>query len=196
LFASLYADRGSHYWHTPKADGKVDKGNLTQIGEGMARLGIEMIPAYSPEARGRSERIFRTHEARLPQERVAMGITEITEMAPATRYLEEVYRPAFNAEFIPRALEEGSAFVPCIGGQFGDYLCEVYEHTVGKDNGLAFEGMALQIPADRHRMHHVRVKVRVHRYPEGRLAVLNGPRCLARYDPQGRLMQLQCKAAA
>jgi len=86
-------------------------------------------------------------------------------MAPANRYLEEVYRSAFNAEFIQPALEEGSAFVPWIGGGLGDYLCEVYERTVGKDNCVAFEGMALQIPADRHRMHYVRVKVRVHRYP-------------------------------
>lgn len=123
-----------------------------------------------------------------------MAARGITEIATANRYHNEVYRPGFNAEFMQPALEEGSAFVPWIGGGLDDHLCEVYERVVGKDNCVAFEGMALQIPADRHRMHYVRV--RVHRYPEGQLAVFHGPRCLARYDAQGRLMQPQCKAAA
>jgi|WetSurSiteA1Bulk_404760.scaffolds.fasta_scaffold02587_1 transposase len=193
LFASLYTDRGSHYWHTPEAGGKVDKENLTEFGKAMARLGIEMIPAYSPEARGRSERMFRTHQGRLPQELAAAGIAE---MAAANRYLEEVYRPAFNAEFMQPALEEGSAFVPWIGGDLNDYLCEVYERVVGKDNCVAFEGMALQIPKDRHRMHYVKVQVKVHRYPDGRLALFHGPRCLARYDAQGQPMPPSLKAVA
>lgn len=191
LFASLYTDRASHYWHTPEAGGKVDKRSLTQFGRAMARLGIEMIPAYSPEARGRSERAFRTHQGRLPQELAEAGITE---MAAANRYLEEVYRPAFNAEFMQPAQEAGSAFVPWIGGELNDYLCEVYERVVGKDNCVAFEAMALQIPKDRHRMHYVRVQVRVHRYPDGQLALFHGPRCLARYDAQGHLMATQLKA--
>ena len=193
LFASFYSDRGSHYWHTPEAGGKVDKQNLTQFGKAMARLGIEMIPAYSPEARGRSERMFRTHQGRLPQELSAAGITE---MAAANRYLAEVYQPAFNAEFMQPALEEGSAFVPWIGGDLDDYLCETYERVVGKDNCVAFEGMSLQIPKDRHRMHYVKVKVRVHRYPDGRLALFHGPRCLARFDAQGMVMPPTLKAVA
>jgi len=193
LFASLYTDRGSHYWHTPEAGGKVDKQNLTQFGKAMARLGIEMVPAYSPEARGRSERLFRTHQGRLPQELSAAGITE---MAAANRYLAEVYQPAFNAEFMQPALEEGSAFVPWIGGDLDDFLCETYERVVGKDNGVAFEGMALQIPKDRHRMHYVKAKVRVHRYPDGRLALFHGPRCLARFDAQGMVMPPTLKAVA
>ncbi len=193
LFASFYSDRGSHYWHTPEAGGKVDKENLTQFGKAMARLGIEMIPAYSPEARGRSERMFRTHQGRLPQELSAAGITE---MAAANRYLAEVYQPAFNAEFMQPALEEGSAFVPWIGGDLDDFLCETYERVVGKDNGVAFEGMALQIPQDRHRMHYVKVKVRVHRYPDGRLALFHGPRCLARFAAQGMVMPPTLKAVA
>ena len=152
-----------------------------------------MIPAYSPEARGRSERMFRTHPGRLPQELAAAGITE---MAEANRYLAEVYRAAFNVAFLQPALEEGSAFVPWIGADLGEYLCETFERVVGKDNCVSFEGMALQIPADRHRMHYGKVKVRVHRYPDGRLAVFHGPRCLARYDAQGRRIQPQSTAAA
>ena len=75
LFCSLYTDRGAHYWHTPQAGGKVDKANLTQFGRAMAQLTIEMIPAYSPEARGRSERMFGTLQGRLPQELRSEGIT-------------------------------------------------------------------------------------------------------------------------
>ena len=103
LFSALYTDRGSHYWHTPQAGGKVDKVHLTQFGQAMARLGIEMIPAYSPEARGHSERMFRTHQDRLPKELAAAGITD---MAAANRYLKEVYLPAFNAEFMQPVTRE------------------------------------------------------------------------------------------
>ncbi len=114
LFSAFYSDRGSHYWITPEAGGKVDKLHLTQFGRALKQLGIEMIAAYSPEARGRSERAFGTHQGRLPQELALAGITT---MAAANRYLNDVYRPAFNAEFMQPAREAGSAFVPWIGGE-------------------------------------------------------------------------------
>lgn len=193
LFASFYSDRGSHYWHTPEAGGKVDKKNLTQFGEAMKRLGIEMIAAYSPEARGRSERMFRTHQERLPKELALAGITN---MAAANRYLREVYLPAFNAEFMQPAMEDGSAFVPWVGGQLADILCERHERVVGNDNCVSFEGMKLQIPADRHRCHYVKVKVAVLRRPDGRLAIQHGPRKLAEYDASGRLIKQELKAVA
>jgi transposase len=193
LFSSLYTDRGSHYWHTPEAGGKVDKINLTQFGRAMKHLGIEMIPAYSPEARGRSERAFATHQGRLPQELAAAGITTLE---AANRYLEEVYRPTFNAEFQQPAREEGSAFVPWIGGSLDDIFCEQYERTVGHDNCVRFEGITLQIPPDRHRCHYVKAKVRVHFYPDGSLAVFHGPRKLANYDAEGRLKQDTIQAIA
>ena len=193
LFASFYSDRGSPYWLTPEAGGKVDTKNLTQFGQAMKRLGIEMIAAYSPEARGRSERMFRTHQARLPKELALAGITD---MAVANRYLQEVYLPAFNAEFMQPAAEEGSAFVPWIGGELADYLCERYERVVGNDNCVSFEGMKLQIPADRHRCHYVKVKVVVLRRPDGRLAIHHGPRKLAGYDPEGHLLAPEWKAVA
>jgi transposase len=193
LFCALYTDRGSHYWTTPEAGGKVDKVNLTQFGAAMKRLGIEMIPAYSPEARGRSERAFATHQARLPKELALAGITE---MAAANRYLEEIYRPAFNREFSHPAREEGSVFVPFLGGNLDDCLCEQYERTVGKDNCIRFDGLVLQIPADRHRCHYVKAKVRVHRYADGTLAVFHGPRRLASYGADGRLVEPDLKAAA
>jgi transposase len=193
LFSSLYTDRGSHYWHTPEAGGKVDKVNLTQFGRAMKHLGIEMIPAYSPEARGRSERAFATHQGRLPQELAAAGIATLE---AANRYLEQIYRPAFNAEFQQPAREEGSAFVPWIGGSLDDILCEQDERTVGHDNCVRFEGITLQIPPDRHRCHYVKAKVRVHGYPGGSLAVFHGPRKLANYDAEGRLKQDTIQAIA
>lgn len=183
LFSSFYSDRGSHYWHTPEADGKVDKEHLTQFGRAMKQLGIDMIAAYSPEARGRSERAFGTHQGRLPQELALAGITD---MAGANRYLQEVYLPAFNAEFAQPAMEEGSAFVPWIGGSLEDILCEQHERTVGNDNCVRFEGLSLQIPADRHRCHYVKARVRVNRYANGALALFHGPRGLAYFTPEGK----------
>lgn len=193
LFSSFYSDRGSHYWHTPEAGGKVDKNNLTQFGHAMKRLGIEMIAAYSPEARGRSERAFGTHQGRLPQELALAGITD---MEAANRYLQEVYRPAFNVEFSQSAPEEGSAFVPWIGGHLDDALCEQYERTVSADNCVRFETLILQIPADRHRCHYIKVKVRVHRYVSGHLALFHGPRKLADYDEKGKIISQKLKQAA
>lgn len=190
LFSSLYTDRGSHYWTTPEAGGKVDKVNLTQFGRAMKNLGIHMIPAYSPEARGRCERMFRTHQERLPKELALAGITD---MGAANHYIREVYLPAFNGEFTQPAMEEGSAFVPYIGKDLDDILCEQSERVVGKDNCVSFEGLKLQIPADQHRLHYVKVTVRVNRYPDGSLAIFHGPRRLARYGPQGDLKETKTK---
>lgn len=193
LFSSFYSDRGSHYWTTPEADGKVDKENPTQFGRAMKQLGIEMIAAYSPEARGRSERAFGTHQGRLPQELALAGITD---MQAANHYLAELYLPAFNAEFAVPAMEAGSAFVPWIGGSLEDILCEQHERTVGNDNCVRFEGLILQIPADRHRCHYVKAKVRVHRYANGDLAVFHGPRKLADYGHEGKTRTQNPKQAA
>jgi len=192
LFCSFYSDRGSHYWHTPEAGGKVDKTNPTQFGRAMKQLGIEMIAAYSPQARGRSERAFGTHQGRLPNELKLQGINTIE---AANRYLKEHYLPAFNQEFMQPAREKGSAFVPFLGGNLDDILCEQFERRVGNDNCVAFERMKLQIPSDQYRMHYVKVKVRVHRYLDGRLAVFHGPRKLSEYDEKGKLPDSQRDAA-
>ena len=193
LFCSLYTDRGSHYWTTPEVGGAVDKANLTQFGRAMQKLGIEMIPAYSPEARGRSERMFRTHQERLPKELAMHGITTMQE---ANKYLQEIYMPAFNAEFAVPAAVEGTAFVSWINGDIDDVLCEQYERTVGKDNCVRFEGLVLQIPKDQHRYHYVKAKVRIHRYVDGQMAIFHGPRKLADYDAKGEIkLPLQSKAA-
>jgi len=181
LFCALYADRASHYWHTPAAGGKVDKDNPTQVGRALAQLGIELIPAYSPQARGRSERMFATLQDRLPKELALAGITT---MAEANRFLAEVYLPRHNARFARPPEDAGSAFVP-FAGNLEDILCIHEERVVGNDNTVRYNNRILQIPADRHRHHYVKTRVRVHEYPDGTLAVFHGPRCLARYSPEG-----------
>jgi hypothetical protein len=183
VFASFYTDRGSHYWHTPEAGGRVDKENLTQFGRAMRQLGIEMIPAYSPEARGRSERAFRTHQERLVKELALAGITD---MKQANAYIRDVYLPAYNDEFTVSPEESASMFVPWAGTSLQDILCEQYERTVGNDNCVKFDGMTLQIQPDKYRFHYVKVKVRVHRYPNGKLAIFHGHRKLAAFNSQGK----------
>ena len=182
LFASLYTDRGSHYFSTPVAGGKVDKQNHTQVGRALHQLGIEHIAAYSPQARGRGERAFQTHQGRLPQELAKAGITD---MDSANAYLEQSYRAAHNQEFAVASTLPGTAYVPFISGSLPDVLCEQHERQVGNDNCVSFEGKSLQIPADEFKYHYVRAKVKVHRYVDATLALYHGPRRLAAYDALG-----------
>lgn len=186
LFSSLYTDRGSHYWYTEEAGGKVDKTRLTQVHRALQQLGITLIPAYSPEARGRSERVFRTLQDRLPKELALAGITE---MAAANRYLAERFLPAHNQRFAVPASEGGTAFVPWIGTNLAEILCVQEERVVAKDNTVRYQGLSLQLPQDPHRFHYVKVTVRVHEYSDGTVAVFHGPRCLARYQSEGRLIE-------
>ena len=193
LFSSFYSDRGSHYWHTPEAGGKVDKNNPTQFGRGMAQLGINMIAAYSPEARGRSERAFATHQGRLPNELALMGVTT---MEAANKYLRESYMPEFNRKFAHSAREEGTAFVSFIGASLEDILCEHYERTVQHDNCVKFENLVLQIYKNEYRCNYIKAKVSVHRYLDGTLSVFHGPRKLAEYDSRGQQIEDEIKKAA
>ncbi len=193
LFSTIYTDRGSHYWYTPKEGGKVSKTELTQFGRAMQQFGIVMIPAYSPEARGRSERMFRTHQDRLVKE---LALHNITSMEEANRYIKKTYLPAHNREFKQKPLEEGSAFVPWAGTHFKDILCEHHERTVTSDNCVAFDNITLQIPPDQYRCHYVRAKVNIHRYTDGSLAIFHGPRKLADYDQNGQLKKKKKNKAA
>ena len=192
LFCSLYADRASHYWHTPDAGGKVDKDNPTQVGRALNQLGIELIPAYSPEARGRSERMFGTLQKRLPQE---LRLAGIADMAEANRFLKEVYLPLHNDRFATPAEGQGSAFVP-FAGALGDILCVQEERVVGNDNTVRYSGLSLQLPPARHRRHYVKARVQVHEYPDRTLAIFHGPRCLARYQADGEPVEPQTRQAA
>lgn len=193
LPCSLYTDRGSHYFVTPKAGEKVDKQALTQVGRALAQLGIEHIPAYSPQARGRSERAFRTLQDRLPKELDLAGIADVE---AANRFIAEVFLPEYNARFAVAAAEPGCAFVPVPAAQWQEVLCIQDERIVGNDNTVAYHGLRLQIPKSRLRAHFVKARVRVHHYPDGTYAVFHGPRCLARYRADASLIEETVKWAA
>src|SRR3546814_340983 len=192
LFCALYTDRGSHYFHTPEAGGKVDKRKLTQVGRALAQLGIEHIAAYSPEARGRSERAFRTLQDRLPKELRLAGIREIE---AANRWLAEVYIPAHNARFAVAPEQPGSAFVADRAGAWREILCIQDERRVGNDNTVKWHGLHLQLPPSPLRPHFVKARVRVHEYPDGALAVFLGPHRLADYDADGTHIKARRRAA-
>ena len=175
LPCSLYVDRASHYFVTEKAGSKVSKTHLTQVGRAMRQLGIEMIPAYSPEARGRSERMFGTLQKRLPQELRLHGITDMEE---ANRFLREDFLPEHNARFTQTAEQSGSAFTPLMGFALADVLCIQEERVVAKDNTLSYNGKILQIYENTFRCSFAKCKVRVHEYLDGSLTVFHGPRRL------------------
>jgi transposase len=185
LFCALYTDRGSHYFHTSVAGETVSRTQLTQVGRALAQLGIEHIAAYSPEARGRSERVFRTLQDRLPKELRLAGIATIE---AANAWLAATYMAEHNAAFAIAAQEEGTAFVPDRLGAWREILCIVEERTVGNDNTLAWEGRRLQLPQSRLRPHFVKTRVRVHAYPNGGLSVFLGPHWLASYTTEGEIV--------
>lgn len=192
LFGALYTDRGSHYFHTPKAGAKVDKTRLTQVGRALAQLGITHIASYSPEARGRMERVFGTLQLRLPPE---LRLAGITTLAAANRFLAQRFVPDYNARFAVPAAEPGSAFVPYRGQPLADILCVQEDRQVGRDNCVIWRGRSLQIPAQLHRHHYVKAIVRVHDYPDGALAIFDGPRCLARFSHTGVSFDATAKVA-
>ncbi len=185
---SLYTDRGSHYFHTPVAGGKVDRAALTQVGRALDHLGVEHIAAYSPQARGRSERVFHTLQDRLTKELALAGITTV---AAADAYLRDVYIPAHNTRFAVKPEQEGSAFVAIAGVDLGEILCVQEERQVGNDNCVSFNRLKLQIPESPLRAHFVKARVKVRQYHDGSHAIFHGPRCLARYDRKGRIVELQ-----
>ena len=191
LFIALYTDRGSHYFHTPEAGGKVSKTQLTQVGRALVELGIEHIPAYSPEARGRSERMFRTLQDRLVKELSQAGITDIE---TANRFIAEVYLPEHNARFAVEPEQENSAFVACTPEQWREVLCIHETRQVGKDNTVSWRARRLQIPPSPLRPHFVRAKLRLHEYPDGAVALFWGPHRIADFAPDGCNKQLN-KAA-
>jgi transposase len=183
LPCSLYTDRGSHYFYTDKTGEAVDKDRLTQVGRALDRLGVEHIPAYSPEARGRSERMFGTLQDRLVKELKHAGIGDI---ATANRWIREVYLPQHNARFAKPAAVAEKALVAVDRDLLIETLCSAEERVVGRDNTVAYHTLKLQLPESRLRAHYVQARVKVREYPDGSLAVFHGPHCLCRYDAEGQ----------
>jgi transposase len=182
LPSSLYTDRGSHYFHTPEADGPVDKDRPTQVGRALEHLGIEHIAAYSPEARGRSERMFGTLQDRLIKELAKAGIRD---RDAANAWIRDVYLPRHNARFATPAALTDNAFVAADPVLLAQTLCIEEERVVARDNTVAYESRRLQLPESKARAHYVKARVKVREYPDGTLAVFHGPRRIAAYTAQG-----------
>jgi transposase len=183
---SLYTDRGSHYFCAAAAGEKAGRAGLTQVGRALDHLGVEHIAAYSPQARGRSERAFHTLQDRLVKELALAGVDAIE---PANAFIRDVYIPAHNARFAIAAEQEGSAFVAIPGVNLAEILCVQEERDVGNDNCVRFKTLKLQIPESPLRAHFVKARVKVRQYPDGTHAVFHGQRCLRRYDQKGAFTQ-------
>lgn len=186
LFCALYSDRGSHFFVTPKAGEKVDKHRLTQVGRAMKELGVQMIPAYSPQARGRSERSFGTWQGRLPQELRLAGIAGVEE---ANRFLRERYIGEFNTKFQVRAEEKGTAFRRTSRTDLDWIFTIQTERTVAQDNTVAIAGRCWQLNKTRFRHTLAGVTVTIHEHLNTTVSVRYGPHLVGRFAADGRALE-------
>ena len=182
VFCALYSDRGSHFWLTPKVGGEVDCHRRTQVGRGLHELGVQMIPAYSPQARGRSERNFSTWQGRLPQE---LRLRQLGTLEAANRFLGDDYITEFNRRFQVASRQRGSAFVPCRNRDLERIFSLQFERSVNRDNTVSFQNLSLQIERVRWRATLAGCQVVVHQHLDGTLSLTYGPHCLGRYTAQG-----------
>jgi transposase len=180
LFCTLYSDRAGHFFHTPRAGGKVDSTRLTQVGRALQELGIKMIPAYSPEARGRGERSFGTWQGRLPQELRLRGIRN---REAANRFLREHYIAEFNQRFAVPAAQKGTAFVRSKRKDLDWVFSIQHERTVANDNTVAIANRVFQLEQTRWRNTLAGQTVVVHEHLDGRVSIRYGPHLVAQYGP-------------
>ena len=177
LFCALYSDRASHFFVTPKAGEPVDKSRLTQVGRALKELGVQMIPAYSPQARGRSERSFGTWQSRLPQE---LRLAGITTLEAANRFLREHYIAEFNQKFTVKANHRGTAFRRC-GRSDLDWIFSIQtERIVAKDNTVTIRDPWWQLDKTRWRHTLAGQTVTIHQHLDGTVSIRYGPHVVGR----------------
>ncbi|MGH9814017.1 MAG: ISNCY family transposase [Candidatus Acidiferrales bacterium] len=182
LFCALYSDRASHFFETPRAGAKVDPQRLTQVGRALRELGIRMIPAYSPQARGRSERNFGTWQGRLPQE---LRLRKIHTLEAANRFLREEYLVEFNRRFQVPATQPGSAFLPLRGQDLERIFSLQQERVVNRDNTVQVGNVLLQIEKSPWRDTLAGCRVTVYEHLDGTRSVGYGPHTVGRFNAQG-----------
>jgi hypothetical protein len=182
---ALYTDRAHWAAHTPIAGGAADRTKLTQVGRALAQLGIEHILGYSPQARGRSERMNGTLQGRLVNELRVAGITTV---AAANRYLRERFLPDFNAEFSHPPAEAPAAFVTLAGADLEQILCHQDERVVARDNTVVLDGIVMQLAQQPGRRSCAELRVLVRRHLDGRHSVWHGARRLGFFDARGRVV--------
>jgi transposase len=182
LFCALYSDRGSHFFVTPKAGEKVDKHRVTQVGRALKELGVQMIPAYSPQARGRSERSFGTWQGRLPQE---LRLAGIATLEGANAFLRERYIAAFNEKFRVAAAEKASAFRRTTRSDLNWIFTVQTERVVAKDNTVAIADRDWQLEKNRFRSSLAGCTVTIHEHLDGSVSIRYGPHVVGRYTAIG-----------
>ena len=180
---SIYTDRAGWAFDTPKAGGKVSETSLTQVGEALARLGVEHIPSYSPQARGRSERMNRTLQDRLVNE--LRVVAKATTIDAANHFLHERYLPTHNEEFAKPPAEPESAFVPLGDAELDEIFFEEAVRKVGKDNTLSVDGFVLQLEKQVARRSCAGLSVQVRRHLDGDYSVRRGAQLFGRFDAEG-----------
>jgi transposase len=188
VFCALYSDRGSHFWLTPKAGGKIDPHRLTQVGRALRELGVQMIPAYWPQARGRSERNFGTWQGRLPQELRLRGIRSLE---AANGFLREHYIVEFNARFQVPAAQRGSAFVRRSSRDLDLIFALQFQRTVNRDNTVSIQNLCLQIERVCWRATLAGCTVIVHQHLDGTFTITHGPQRLGHYSGEGVPLEKQ-----
>ena len=181
LFCSLYSDRAGHFFVTPKRGQKVDRSRPTQVGRALQELGVKMIAAYSPQARGRSERNFGTWQGRLPQELRLRGIRDLER---ANEFLRTEYIAEFNRRFAVPAAQKGTAFVRSRRSDLDWIFSVQHERTVNNDNTVALDNRAFQLNKTRWRNTLAGQSVVVHEHLDGRVSIRYGPHQVAQYTPQ------------
>jgi transposase len=185
LFCSLYSDRGAHFWLTPKSGGKVDYERPTQVGRAMKELGVHMIPSYSPQARGRSERSFSTWQGRLPQELRLRGIRTLDR---ANKFLNQHYIAEFNRRFTVPAAERGTAFLSCRNKNLEMIFTQRFERTVDRDNTVHFNNLVMQIEPAEWRPTLVGCKVIIHQHQDTTLTLMVAGHRVGQYSAAGKLL--------
>jgi hypothetical protein len=181
LFCCLYSDRAGHFFVTPKRGEKVDHSRPTQVGRALQELGVRMIAAYSPQARGRSERNFGTWQGRLPQELRLRGIRDV---ACANEFLRDEYIADFNSRFAVAAVQKGTAFVRTRRKDLDWIFSTQQERTVNNDNTVALDNRVLQLNKTRWRNTLAGQSVVVHEHLDGRISIRYGPHVIAQYSQQ------------
>lgn len=190
VFCALYTDKASHFAVT-RVQGETDKTRQTQVGRALRQLGIEHILAHSPQARGRSERLFGTWQKRLPQE---LRLREVREPEQANRFLKRYFIPWHNRHLTLKAEQSGTAFVRLVDRSVLDrILCLEFTRTVGNDNTVVYGKRSLQIESSSHRFSFARTQITLREHLDGRLSVWHGPRLLGRYDTEGRPIRPESK---
>lgn len=175
---ALYTDRAHWAFNTPHAKGPVNRRQLTQVGRALDRLGIEHIPAYSPQARGRSERLNRTFQDRLVNE---LRVAKITTLAAANAYLRDHFMPDYNATFSCAPADPASAFVPLGQVDLEQIFCHQEERLVARDNTVAFEGRTFQLARQPGRRSCAGLQVTIRRHLNGAYSIWAAARRLGRY---------------